>query len=111
MPRRVSRTEIRTTTAYHEAAHAVVAARYGWFIIEPGIRIDLAMDTQFCCRAFERTAPAQIAVSLAGELAARVHHGVRPCGRNSRADFDVVYDDIKEEWGEFEGMSRLMLKS
>lgn len=103
MASKLNKPDIRATTAYHEAAHAVVAARYGWWIIEPGIRIDSSWHAQFRCRVWDGTAPAQIAVFLAGELAARVHHGVLACGYRSRADFDCLYDDIKEEEGFLDG--------
>ena len=103
MVRRLSKAEIRTTTAYHEAAHAVVAAHYGWWIIEPGIRIDSGSHVQFRCHVLTATAAARIVVSLAGELAARIHYGIPLCSDRSTADFDHMYDDIIEEWDELDG--------
>ncbi len=99
----MSKTDIRNSTAYHEAAHAVVAARYGWWIIEPGIRIDSAAHIQYRCYPWDWVAPLRITIYLAGELAARLHLGRLDEGFNSRSDFDDYYEDIKEEWGEQDG--------
>ncbi len=99
----MSKTDIRNSTAYHEAAHAVVAARYGWWIIEPGIRIDSTAHVQFRSNPWDFVDPIRITMFLAGELAALLHLGRQPTGRYSRVEFDEFYDDIKEEWGEQDG--------
>jgi hypothetical protein len=36
-------------------------------------------------------------------LAARLHHGAPPCRDRSAEDFDYLYGDIKEGWGEVDG--------
>ena len=99
----MSKTEIRNSTAYHEAAHAVVAARYGWWIIEPGIRIDSAAHIQYRCYPWDWVASLRITIYLAGELAARLHLGRLDEGFNSRSDFDDYCEDIKEENGLLDG--------
>jgi hypothetical protein len=99
----MNKTEIRNSTAYHEASHAVVAARYGWWIIEPGIRIDSTAHVQFRSNPWDWVAPLRITMFLAGELAALLHLGRQPTGPYSQEEFDALYDDIKEGWGELDG--------
>ncbi len=71
----MSKTDVRNSTAYHEAAHAVVAARCGWWIIDPGIRIDSTPRTEIRCNPWDWVDPIRITFFLAGELAARLHLG------------------------------------
>ena len=100
----MSKVDIRATTAFHEAAHAVVAAHYGWWIIEPGSLIDSDFFTGMRCRQMDGTPAAKIAVGLAGELAARAHHGSNPiCRCLSENDFEFLHGNIVDGWGEEEG--------
>ena len=99
----MSKIEIRNSTAYHEAAHAVVATRCGWWIVEPGIRIDSTAHVQFRSNPWDFVDPIRITEFLAGELAALLHLGRQPTGPYSQEEFDALYDDIKDEWGEYDG--------
>lgn len=106
--------QIRTSSAYHEAAHAVVAAHYGWWIVDPGIQIDATCHTAMRCSRHCYTRGATITISLAGELAARRHLGISPvCGRLEEAEIDQVYREIVggycEEVGDTEDVLSLLI--
>jgi hypothetical protein len=59
----------RETTARHEAAHAIVAYHYGWWVNHEGVEIDERQYTGLRRRQFENTEEARVCINQAGWLA------------------------------------------
>jgi ATP-dependent Zn protease len=66
-----ARARLRTleTTAYHEAAHAVVAYEFGWWVTRGGLRILSWPHASLQFRQSENTVRANVCISMAGLLA------------------------------------------
>ena len=81
MPRRWRRARAKLTTpestAIHEAAHAVVAYEWGWWVRRGGVRIRSWPRACLGLQPTENDVGARICVSLAGLLAEEKFHGVR----------------------------------
>ena len=96
----------RKHAAFHEAAHAVVAHWFGWWINPEGVEID---DRQYCGLRMERwanTQEAQTCVNAAGWLA---EVKLAPCIAKRRSDEDLEFSidavrsrEDEPDWGDDE---------
>jgi hypothetical protein len=81
MPSRWRRARDRLTTpesiAYHEAAHAVVAYRLGWWVRRGGVRIGAWPHVRLQHQQGDDNVRAQICIRMAGLLAEQKFHQVQ----------------------------------
>jgi hypothetical protein len=67
------------STAYHEAAHVVVAYEFGWWVWRGGIRICRCPQASLGWRSEDYNSRARICVGMAGLVAEEKLHSLR-CG-------------------------------
>jgi hypothetical protein len=85
----------RETTAHHEAAHAIVAYHYGWWVNHEGIEIDERQYTGLRRRQTENTEEARVCINQAGWLAEVLWPGSQA---EPRKDEDLFYEIANLDW-------------
>jgi hypothetical protein len=85
----------RLHAAYHEAAHAVVAYYFGWWVNHECVEID---ERQYCgLRRYtsDNTEQAQVCVNLAGW---RAEMRLNPVRATARSEFDLIDSLCDARW-------------
>jgi hypothetical protein len=84
----ITNEQIRSSSAYHEAGHAVIATTCGWSVNHEGVEIDDRAYTGLELSVWDNNTWRQIHVNLAGWLSEHKFHGLG--GLREEADLEYL---------------------